>query len=190
MRDERWLIFEQHAAAIRRFAARRVEPDAVDDVVAETFAIAWRRLPRTADPLPWLYAVAGKVVLGHYRGHSRRARLLTRLTGAHGSAPAPDPAELIVDDPLLARAFATLSEADRETLALVAWEGLSNDEAAQVAGCAPGTFAVRATRARTRLAEALARAGDSTADDATSDAQPALAGHDAARPRAAQRHER
>ena len=38
-----------------------VEASAVDDVVAETFAIAWRRLPSEAEPLPWLYGVARRV---------------------------------------------------------------------------------------------------------------------------------
>jgi DNA-directed RNA polymerase specialized sigma24 family protein len=45
---DRWALYERSAPAIRAYAARRVEPDAVDDIVADTFAIAWRRLPREA----------------------------------------------------------------------------------------------------------------------------------------------
>jgi RNA polymerase sigma-70 factor (ECF subfamily) len=171
MRSDRWLIYEQHAAAIRRFVARRVEPDAVDDVVAETFAIAWRRLPREADPLPWLYAVAGRVMYGHFRGRSRRARLFARLTGAYGGERASDPAELIVDDPVLARAFATLGPSAREAIRLVAWEGLTNQEAAAIVGCSAGTFAVRYSRARTRLATALER--ETAAALVVTEAEPA-----------------
>jgi RNA polymerase sigma-70 factor, ECF subfamily len=154
-------LYRQHAPAIRAYAARRVEASAVDDIVAETFAVAWRRLPSRRDPLPWLYGVARRVVHGHRRSQSRRLALLARLSSRHGAGTAAaDPAELIVGDPVLARAFATLSEADREAICLVAWEGLSNARAATVVGCSTSTFAVRLSRAKARLAAALAAGGD------------------------------
>jgi RNA polymerase sigma-70 factor (ECF subfamily) len=160
MREPRWTAYEQHHGAIRGFVARRVERDAVDDVVAEVFAVAWRRLPDDeAGQLPWLYAVAGRVVHHHYRARARRARLLARVAAHADRAQAPDPADKVVGDPLLARAFALLSERDRETLRLVAWEGLSVDDAARAAGCSAATFAVRCSRARARLADALERVG-------------------------------
>ncbi len=155
--DGRWDVYERHVGAIRAYAARRVERDAVDDVVAETFAIAWRRLPREADPLPWLYGVARKVVHGHRRSHARRSALVQRVAGsgaAQASAP-PDPAERLPGDPALARAFATLTEQEREAIRLVAWECLEHDDAARAAGCSRATFAVRLSRARLRLRTAL-----------------------------------
>jgi RNA polymerase sigma-70 factor (ECF subfamily) len=153
--DGRWAVYEAHASAIRAYAARRVEPDAVDDVVAETFAIAWRKLPREADPLPWLYAVARRVVHGHRRSHARRGALFAKVAGST-SAAGPDPAEQVHGDPALARAFATLSEQEREAIRLVAWECLDPDSAARAAGCSRATFAVRLSRARLRLRKALA----------------------------------
>jgi RNA polymerase sigma-70 factor (ECF subfamily) len=48
-----------------------------------------------------------------------------------------------------------LSENDREAIRLVAWEGLSNADAARAAGCSGPAFAVRLSRARARLARAL-----------------------------------
>ena len=151
---DRWALYERFAPAIRAYAARRVEPDAVDDIVADTFAVAWRRLPREGDPLPWLYGVARRVVHGHRRSHARRGALLLKLRG-RGASASPDPADLVSGDPALARAFATLSERDREAIRLVAWEGLDNVAAARAAGCSPSTFAVRLSRARTRLRDAL-----------------------------------
>jgi RNA polymerase sigma-70 factor (ECF subfamily) len=154
----RWAVYERHVDAIRAYAARRVERDAVDDVVAETFAIAWRRLPREADPLPWLYGVARKVVHGHRRSHARRGALLERVagSGAAQACPPPDPAEVLPGDPALARAFATLTEQEREAIRLVAWECLEHADAARAAGCSRATFAVRLSRARLRLRRALA----------------------------------
>jgi RNA polymerase sigma factor (sigma-70 family) len=148
--------YRQYAPAIRAYAARRVEADAVDDVVAETFAIAWRRLPSQGDPLPWLYGVARRVVHGHRRSYARRSALIARLISRQGAgASAPDPADLITGDPALKRGFAALSEREREAIRLVAWEGLDNARAARAAGCSAATFAVRLSRARTRLAAAL-----------------------------------
>lgn len=164
--DGRWEIWEQNAPAIRAYAARRVERDAVDDVVAEVFAIAWRKLPREADPLPWLYAVARRVVHGHRRSHARRGALVVRVGGhALPAAAAPDPAEQIHGDPALAQAFAVLTETEREAICLVAWEGLDAVAAARAAGCNRAAFAARLSRARARLRSAL-DAQQTTASDA------------------------
>ncbi|MDA0158814.1 RNA polymerase sigma factor [Solirubrobacter ginsenosidimutans] len=153
--EGRALAYERYAPAIRAYAARRVEVDAVDDIVAETFAIAWRRLPAQGDPLPWLYGVARRVVHGHRRSHARRDALIQRLMSRGGDRYSADPAEFVVGDPALGRGFAELSEREREAIRLIAWEGLSNTEAAKVAGCSAATFAVRLSRAKARLAAAL-----------------------------------
>jgi RNA polymerase sigma-70 factor (ECF subfamily) len=168
MSEQRWEVYERYAPEIARFASRRVEPDAVDDVVAETFAVAWRKLPREGDPLPWLYAVAGKVIHTHRRSHARRKGLLARVAGHHGPTETPAASHRVVEDPQLARAFATLTEREREAICLIAWEGLSNADAARAAGCSPATLAVRYSRARSRLTAALER-GAATADGGHAD---------------------
>jgi RNA polymerase sigma factor (sigma-70 family) len=158
MHKDRWEVYETHVEAIERYASRRVEPDAVDDIVAETFAVAWRRLPRDDEPhdwvLPWLYEVAKRIIHTHHRRHRNGLRLLARIVG-HRDPAAPDAAELIVEDPALARAFATLTPTEREAIRLIAWEGLSRHDAARVAGCSEPTFSVRYSRARSHLAAAL-----------------------------------
>lgn len=143
------VIYEAHHAAVCAYFARRAPRDEVEDLAAETFAVAWRKLPRRLEyPLPWLYAVAGKVLANHRRKQARR--------GSFAPDPATgDPAERIGDDRGLARAFAQLSERDREAIRLVAWEGLSTAAAARAAGCSPATFAVRLSRARAKLARSL-----------------------------------
>jgi RNA polymerase sigma-70 factor (ECF subfamily) len=62
-----------------------------------------------------------------------------------------------VTDPALVAALARLSEADRELLLLIAWDGLSPAEAAAVLGVKPATARVRLLRARRRLTQALSR---------------------------------
>jgi RNA polymerase sigma-70 factor (ECF subfamily) len=46
-------FFRAHHGAVRRYVARRARPDVVDDVVSETFLVAWRRFEAIpADGLP------------------------------------------------------------------------------------------------------------------------------------------
>ena len=95
------------------------------------------------------------MIHGHRRSHARRGKLFARVVGHRDLPDAPDSADLIVDDPALARAFATLTAREQEAIALVAWEHLDLCDAARAAGCSEATFAVRYSRARTRLAAAL-----------------------------------
>ncbi|TKV56886.1 hypothetical protein FDO65_18780 [Nakamurella flava] len=37
-------LYAEHATAVHRFALRRAGPDTADDVLAETFLVAWRRI--------------------------------------------------------------------------------------------------------------------------------------------------
>ena len=62
-------FFEAHYSEVRRFALRRVENrDAAEDVLAETFAIAWRRRQRIPEPaLPWLFAICHWVIANRQR---------------------------------------------------------------------------------------------------------------------------
>ena len=125
--------------------------DEVEDLAAETFTVAWRKLPRRLEhPLPWLYAVAGKVLANHRRKARRQRRVAARPASG-------DPAERFGGDRGLAAAFATLSEREREAICLVAWEGLSHADAARAAGCSAAAFAVRLSRARKKLARELDR---------------------------------
>ena len=139
-------IYAEHADAVRAYVRRRAPKDLVDDVVSETFLVCLRRLDIVpAEPLPWLYAVARKTLANERRKAGRE------LPGSVEVAYEPQP----VGDAELARAFAQLSEQDREVLRLVAWEGLSPRDAATVLGCSAVACRVRYHRAKSRLAGRL-----------------------------------
>ena len=139
--------------AVARYAARRVAPEAVQDVVSETFLVAWRRFGELrGEPLPWLLGIARRVASNQRRSCARRMALLERL---HGEVPPTGSSELVEGDHQLAAALALLRERDREALLLVAWDGLDHHDAAVVMGCSAGAFTVRVHRARHRLARLL-----------------------------------
>lgn len=167
-------IFRAHYASVLAYALRRVGRHEADDVVAETFAVAWRRLPAVpADELPWLYGVARRTIANQRRGNRRRAALLDRV---RREAPIGDqPSEIadrVAERAGVAAALGRLSERDREALRLVVWEGLDTGRAAQAAGCSSGAFAVRLHRARRRLVKELAAAGHIPTDAATTTEAP------------------
>jgi RNA polymerase sigma factor (sigma-70 family) len=138
--------------ALRRTAGR----EDAEDVVAETFLVAWRRLdhlPTGSEARPWLYGIARRTLANQRRGEARRARLTGRLRASDLEAPQLVEAE--ADFVAVAAAFARLSDDDREVLALVAWEGLDAGEIATVLGCSRNAARVRLHRARRRLAHEL-----------------------------------
>jgi RNA polymerase sigma-70 factor (ECF subfamily) len=54
-RDYFEALYAEHAGTVRAFARRRVAAGDADDVVAEVFLAAWRRLSDVpSEPLPWL----------------------------------------------------------------------------------------------------------------------------------------
>ncbi|MDA0174058.1 RNA polymerase sigma factor [Solirubrobacter taibaiensis] len=153
-REQFVALYGRHGAAVLAYARRRVGSDEAEDVLAETFLVAWRRRREVpGDALPWLYAVAGNVVRNRLRAERRRGALQARMVGVAASAVVEeeDP------DPKLGEALAQLKAIDREALLLTAWEDLAPDRAARAAGCSRATFHVRLHRARNRLAQALAQ---------------------------------
>lgn len=140
---------------VAAFVGRRVPVDAVPDIVAEVFAIAWKRRRIVPDDaLPWLYRTARNVVGTHYRSTERLAALRTKLLSVPTEA-ASDAAEVATSRAVLVAAFTALEDEDRELLLLVAWEGLANAEAASALGLSRNAASVRLHRARTRFEQAL-----------------------------------
>jgi RNA polymerase sigma factor (sigma-70 family) len=143
-------IYNQNYADLRRYVGRRAHPDDVDDIVAETFTISWRRrndLP--AEPRPWLFRTASNVMRNHSRSRKRQLDIAVR-TYALGDGRADRDADLD-----LVAAWRTLRRLDQEVLALHAWEQLPDADAAAVLGCSRATFAMRLTRAKRRLSAIL-----------------------------------
>jgi RNA polymerase sigma factor (sigma-70 family) len=155
-------LFDRHAPAVHRYIARRLGPDAADDLVAETFLVAFRKRGHYdgvhADARPWLYGIATRLIGRHRREEVRFFRAIART----GVDPAAEPVADRVADRVaaqaasreLAAALARLSPAQRDVLLLVA-SGLGYEEAARALDVPAGTVSSRLVRARRKVRDAL-----------------------------------
>ena len=159
------VLFNRYADDIHRYAARRLGTEAADDLMADTFVIAFQQrrrydLART-HARPWLYGIVTNLVGQHRRAEARRLAALSRVATA---APAEgEPLEDRVAARVsaegsraqLAGALAALPARHRDVLLLIAWGDLDYAEAAEALGVPVGTVRSRLHRARTRLRKTL-----------------------------------
>jgi RNA polymerase sigma-70 factor (ECF subfamily) len=156
--DHHWLrhLWAQHAGSVYAYAARRVGRERAEDVVADTFVVAWRhRERRPHRDLPWLLGVARRVIAERYRADGRWERLRARAA-LEGDGADPADATLVV---AAWEVLAGLGESEREVLLLSAWEGLSGSEAGAVLGTSAAAYRMRLGRARRHLRRSMDEAG-------------------------------
>lgn len=79
-------VYEATYDDLLRFAQRRVHTAHAEDVAADVFLIAWRRLDDMPEPVgdarAWLFGVARATMLNHRRGERRREALAVRIADA------------------------------------------------------------------------------------------------------------
>jgi RNA polymerase sigma factor (sigma-70 family) len=156
------LLFDRHAPAIYRYAARRMGRDAADDLVAETFLAAFQQRGRydasRLDARPWLYGIATRLIGRHRRDEVRFFRAIART----GIDPAAESVADLVTDRVaaqgarrqLAAAMAGLPGGYRDVLLLTA-SGLGYQEIAVALGVPMGTVSSRLVRARRKVRKAV-----------------------------------
>jgi RNA polymerase sigma-70 factor, ECF subfamily len=147
-------LYEQHHETVRRYVWRR-DPEATDDVVAETFLVAWRRLEDVPEDgaAAWLIGVARNVRRNVRRSARRQESVSIRLADV---VPPLEPADAPREPAGVTEALARLAPRDREVLLLAVWDGLDRPAIAAALGCSKANVSVRLHRARRRFAGALA----------------------------------
>jgi RNA polymerase sigma-70 factor (ECF subfamily) len=158
------VLVGRHGPAIQRYVTRRIGTMAAEDVVAETFLVAFKQRAGYADNgrdcLPWLYGIATRLTHRHWRTETKQLRLLART----GSDPVTEPFTDLVDAAVtavamksrLAAALAKLPASQRDALLLLVWADLSYEQISVAMGVPLGTVQSRISRARRRLREQLA----------------------------------
>jgi RNA polymerase sigma factor (sigma-70 family) len=156
-------LFDRHAATVHRYLGRRVG-DLADDLLSETFLIAFRRRaayrPEHVEVRPWLIGIATNVVHGHVRSEQRRYRALARASAepAPSGSSTDDSHDRMTAEAMrapLAAALAGLKARDRDVLLLFGYAQLSYEEIAAVLDVPIGTVRSRLNRARRQTRAAL-----------------------------------
>lgn len=130
--------------------------DRADDLVQEALVKAWDKIDTFQEGTnlkAWLFTILRNAYFSEFR---KRRREVADGDGEYSSKLAVQPAQhghLDLND--LSVALEQLSEDQREAILLVAAEGFSYEEAAEISGCAVGTVKSRVNRARARLAEIM-----------------------------------
>ena len=152
-------LYNRHYDAVLAYFVRRSGQATAQDLTAEVFLVAWRRIdevPRGEETVLWLYGVAANVAAHQRRSVARRVRLETRLRSVWSSDQPDEPEPQVVRrteyEQVLA-AGARLRPADQEILRLAAWEELPHDQISLLLGISVAAVDQRLHRAKKRLAK-------------------------------------
>jgi RNA polymerase sigma-70 factor (ECF subfamily) len=154
-RDAWESLYRRAYPRLLAYAMRRLDADGARDAVSETMARAvanigrYRPVAGSGGFDGWLFGICRYVVLDAQRAAGRRGYGPVPETVSH-----VDPAEGLVsaeEAAAVRRAFALLSDDDRELLELRVVGGLSAEEAAAVLGRRAGAIRMAQSRALSRL---------------------------------------
>ncbi len=156
-------LFDRHARQLGRYLARRVGPASAEDLLSETFLVAFRRRSSFDTSWesagPWLFGIASNLVRKQRGTEARRFRALDAWAGL-GRVDADSLEDALAREDArttiraLSPRIAALSQRDRDTLLLYAWGELSYEEVAIALDVPIGTVRSRLNRVRRRLTAA------------------------------------
>ena len=146
-------FFRENYERLFQYVARRVPNEQVDDVVAASFVVAWRKFEQTTNPaLPWLFRIASYEVSNSRRSLRKRNNVVSfEVVGEYLSISTTDDFNGIEINAALRR----LSDVDQEILRLIHWDSLTRSEAADVLRLSPNATNVRYHRALQRLQDQM-----------------------------------
>ena len=175
--DEFRAVFDSLYPDILSYAGRRTDPSTAEEVVSETFFVVWRRWPDAPENedekqslRAWTFGVARHMLSNAQRAKFRASKLDTALKAAvFAGVPVvePDHGPMVDARQAASAVFQKLPPREQELLEMIAWEGLSIDEVAEILDCPKAAIAMRLVRARRRLAALMRAGGLATDDDAT-----------------------
>ena len=144
---------------VTRYFVRRLDTaEDAADAAAETLLQLWRRrssVPAGSSEIRmYAFGIARNTLKSFRRGHGRRMALADRLRDEVCHHVSSSPPEIDVE---LRDALKVLRKTDRELVLLVAWEGFSVSEAAEVVGIRADAARQRYSRARAKLRRELDR---------------------------------
>jgi RNA polymerase sigma-70 factor (ECF subfamily) len=163
------LLFERHATPLQQWLlAQTGDPTIAHELLAETFALAWRGAGRflgrnEGSGAAWLYGIARNLLRHYYRDRSVQARARERLEistevayeeDAHLIESCLDARDLA---PSVRTAFSELTSEQREAIRFRVIEEMSYAEVARELSCSTVTARTRVFRGLAALRAAVDR---------------------------------
>jgi RNA polymerase sigma-70 factor, ECF subfamily len=157
-------LYVEHAPFLGRVLIRLVGDGAhVDDLLQETFLVAFRRRDRfdgSSAPRTWLYGIAARLAMRHRRGAGRWVRALVGFTAEPRVEEAPGPdadVERARARTIVREALDRLPFKQREVLTLYELEELDGNQIAELLGIPIGTVWTRLHHARRQFQDVIRR---------------------------------
>ena len=152
-------LFLSHYDDVLGYCVRRTDRADADDVAAEVFTTAWRRIDDLEwdTAKPWLFGIARGALANHNRSGARRTRLGLKV-GSLAQQPLEGPEIVVIrreQDQEVIDVLASLRETDREVLMLSIWENLTASEIGIAVDISTSAAEQRLHRAKQRFADAL-----------------------------------
>lgn len=155
-------LYDRHAPAIYRYAAQRLGDHRAEDVMSETFLVAFEKRAgydlTVVDARPWLLGIATRLMRKQVRLEARAWKGMVADVAAQLAPDMIEQAGARMDAARqtrrLASALRALSASDRDTLLLYAWGDLDYAGVAAALEVPIGTVRSRLNRARRLLRDA------------------------------------
>ena len=171
MREDRFeRLYAEHAQALFGFLVYRTGDRALsEDLLADTFERvlrARRRFdPRRGSEKTWIYTIALNCLRDHARRRKAEERALDRVAVGSPAGEPGSPFEAVENRVSVQRALATLSDEEREAIALRYGAELTVPEIAKLMGEPLTTVEGRVYRALRKLRDELGREGVPSAEE-------------------------
>ena len=162
-------LYAEHAQSVYAYLAYRTGNRAVaEDLLSETFERVIRSRarydPRKGAEKTWLYSIARNAMTDHLRREAAEQRALERATVEQETTDRTDALDLVAERDAVGRALATLSDEERESVALRYGADLSMPQIARVLGEPLTTVDSRVHRALRKMRAVLGDEAEAGAD--------------------------
>ncbi|MGI9610797.1 MAG: RNA polymerase sigma factor [Acidimicrobiia bacterium] len=155
-------LVRRHSRPVLAYCLRRSTHADAHEAAADVFAVAWRKfaeMPDGDEALYWLFGVARRILANQQRSQRRRRRLTDKV-GSFADVPTVGPEAVVVrnaGDQEVIDALRNLDPKDQEVLALLVWDEVPREDAAQLLEISVQALHKRYQRALRRLERELPR---------------------------------